>query len=120
LHALDLAGLCVPEIQFFSARGADGALLGVGALKRLDATHAELKSMHTAVAARGQGVGRAIVAHLLATARAAGFSRVSLETGSMAAYVPARTLYATFGFTPCPPFGSYRDSPNSVCMTLTL
>lgn len=120
VYALDLAGLLDPAVRFFSHRGTDGVLRGIGALKRLDAQHAELKSMHTAHAARGQGVGKAMVAHLLAVARAAGFTRVSLETGSMEAYVPARALYASFGFTACPPFGGYRESPNSVCMTLAL
>ncbi len=120
VYALDLSGLLDPAVRFFSHRGTDGELRGIGALKRLDAQHAELKSMHTAHAARGQGVGKAMVAHLLAVARAAGFTRVSLETGSMEAYVPARALYASFGFTACPPFGGYRVSPNSVCMTLAL
>lgn len=118
VYALDLAGLLDPAVSFFSIRAP--ALVAIGALKRLDPTHAELKSMHTAHAARGQGHGRTMVAHLLETARARGFTRVSLETGSMDAYVPARTLYAAFGFTPCPPFGNYKASPNSVCMTLSL
>jgi len=119
VHALDVSGLVGPAVSFFSCRD-DGRLLGVGALKQLDERHAELKSMHTAAAARGQGVGRAMVGHLLATARARGCRRVSLETGTMAAFEPARALYASVGFAPCPPFADYPDSPNSVCMTLLL
>ena len=76
--------------------------------------------MHTVAAARGQGVGRAMVTHLLALARRRGYGRVSLETGTMEAFGPARALYAGFGFEPCEPFGDYRDSPFSVCMTMQI
>jgi putative acetyltransferase len=119
VHALDLDGLLDPAVTFFSFRRG-GELLGVGALKQLDARHAELKSMHTAQAARGRGVGRAMLAHLLRVAGDRGYHRVSLETGSMTAFAPARSLYASAGFTPCEPFGSYRPSPNSTFMTLLL
>jgi putative acetyltransferase len=119
VHALDVDALCDPAVSFFSCRRG-GRLLGVGALKRLDTNHAELKSMHTTAAARGQGVGRAMVEHLLATARERGYRRVSLETGTMEAFAPARLLYLSSGFTVCPPFAGYFESPNSVCMTLEL
>jgi putative acetyltransferase len=119
VHALDVSGLLSPDVSFFSAR-EQGQLLGVGALKQLDALHAEIKSMHTAQAARGRGVARAMLEHLLATARQRGRTRVSLETGTMAAFVPARSLYESVGFQPCEPFGDYWDSPNSDCMTLAL
>ena len=119
VHALDSAGLRHEDVTFFSAR-LDGTLLGVGALRQLDAGHAELKSMHTLASARGRGVGRAMVEHLLAVARERGCRRVSLETGTMAAFAPARALYASVGFVPCPPFASYRTTPNSMCMTLLL
>src|SRR5579864_1500469 len=89
VHALDVDGLADADIEFFSFR-LDGELLGVGALKRLDAGHAEVKSMHTAERARRAGVGRAMVEHLLGVARRRGFGRVSLETGSMEAFAPAR------------------------------
>jgi putative acetyltransferase len=117
VFALELDGLLDPAVTFFSARAGDGELLGVGALKELDPEHAELKSMHTAAAARRRGVGRALVEHLLQVAAARGCRRVSLETGSMAAFAPARTLYAAAGFEPCGPFGDYRESPNSSYMT---
>jgi putative acetyltransferase len=118
-HALDVAGLLADGVSFFSVR-EDGRLLGVGALRHIDGSHAELKSMHTAEAARGRGVGRAMVEHLLGVARARGYRRVSLETGSMAAFAPARALYASVGFVPCAPFADYPDSPNSFYMTLEL
>ena len=119
VHALDVDGLLGPAVTFVSCR-SDGVLLGVGALKRLDGDHAELKSMHVVEEARGRGVGRAILDHLLAVAREGGFRRVSLETGSMEAFAPARSLYESAGFAPCAPFGDYWDSPNSTCMTLSL
>jgi putative acetyltransferase len=119
VHALDPDALLDPAILFFSYR-RDGEVLAVGALKQIDGGHAELKSMHTAQAVRGQGIGRAMVEHLLGAARERGFRRVSLETGSMPAFAPARALYANAGFTPCGPFGDYRPSRNSTFMTLRL
>jgi putative acetyltransferase len=119
VYALDVDALADPSVTFFSFR-AGGELLGVAALKQLSADHAELKSMHTAEAARGQGIGRRLVEHLLAVARERGYARVSLETGAGPAFAPARELYARAGFAPCPPFGDYRASPNSTCMTLAL
>ena len=119
VHALDLAALRKPEITFWTA-WRDAELLGCGALKELDPTHGEIKSMRTASARRRTGVGRAVLAHIVAEARARSYSRLSLETGSMEAFAPARRLYETFGFTYCPPFGDYADDPNSVFMTRVL
>jgi putative acetyltransferase len=119
VHALDVSGLVDPAVTFFSFR-ADGKLLAVGAIRRIDDSHAELKSMHTAEEARGQGLGRAMVDHLIGVARERGFNQVSIETGTMEAFVPARSLYTNVGFQPCEPFGEYTYSPNSVCMTLLL
>jgi putative acetyltransferase len=116
VHALDLEGLLDPAITFFSVR-SDGEVLGVGALKLLDDGHAELKSMHTALAARRRGVGRALVEHLLEVAAERGVRRVSLETGAAEAFAPARTLYASFGFVPCGPFGDYPPTRNNTFMT---
>ena len=99
-HALDDDQLAAdPAIWFFSYRTGAGALklLAVGALKLLDAGHAEIKSMHTAEEARGRGVGRAMVERLLAEARARGFTRVSLETGTGEPFAAARALYARAG-----------------------
>lgn len=119
VHALDLDGLLDPTVTFFSVR-LDGELLGVGAVKQLDHEHIELKSMHTARAARGRGIGRRLVRHLLDVAAERAARRVSLETGSMAAFAPARALYAKAGFSECEPFADYRPSPYSTFMTLRL
>ncbi len=119
VHALDIDGLLDPAVAFFSFR-ADGELLAIGALKELDEHHAELKSMHTVQVARGQGIGRAMLDHLIAAAGVRGFARLSLETGVQPAFAPARLLYASAGFGTCGPFGDYRASPNSTFMSLLL
>jgi len=119
VHALPAERLRDPAVTLFGARRA-GELLGVGAIRRLDAAHAELKSMHTLAEARGQGVGRAMLNHLLRFAAASGYQQVSLETGTMATFEPARTMYESAGFRPCRPFGEYTVNPYSVCMTLAL
>ncbi|HKT59900.1 MAG TPA: GNAT family N-acetyltransferase [Gemmatimonadales bacterium] len=118
-HALDLSALKAREVTFWSAWEND-AVVGVGALKRLSAEHGEIKSMHTAEAARGRGVGSALLRRIMATARARGMTRLSLETGSWPYFLPARALYARHGFVECPPFGEYREDPNSVFMTVSL
>ena len=117
--ALDVDGLLDPAVTFISYRDGD-ILLGVAAIKELDPEHAEIKSMHTAAEARGLGVGRALVDHLVATAAGRGYHRVSLETGTMEAFAPARALYANVGFEPCGPFGDYAESPDNTFMTLEL
>ena len=118
-HALDLSGLRDPSVAFFSAWDAE-TLLAVGALKRLDASHGEIKSMHTAAAARGRGVGRAMLAHIEAHGRRCGLKRLSLETGTLAAFAPARALYLASGYQECPPFSTYTEDPYSVFMTKAL
>ena len=119
VHALDLAKLRQPDITFWSAW--DGALLlGCGALKELDRHHGEVKSMRTPNALRRRGAGRALLATIVDTARARGYRRLSLETGSMAAFSPAQRLYQSVGFEFCGPFGDYIEDPNSVFMTLAL
>ena len=117
--ALDADGLLDPAITFFSFR-ADGELLGVGAIRELDPEHAEIKSMHTVAAARGRGVGRAVLDHLLGVARARGYRRVSLETGTMPEFAPARALYHSAGFTACGPFDGYPPSEDNCFMTLAI
>ena len=119
VYALDVDALLDPAVTFFSYR-AGGELLGVAALKRLDDEHAEIKSMHTAAAARGRGIGRSLVDHLVAVARERGHRRLSLETGAGPAFAAARSLYASARFTPCGPFGEYVPSPNSAYMTRSL
>lgn len=119
VHALSLASLESPDVTVWSAWDGD-EVLGCGALKELDASHGEVKSMRTRAAARGRGVGAAILATILAEARARGYQRLSLETGSEEHFAPARRLYARHGFEQCPPFADYTDDPNSVFMTRTL
>lgn len=119
MHALSPDGLLQPDVTLFGFR-RDGQLLAIGALKQVDSRRAELKSMHTAWPARGQGIGRAMLEHLIATARDRGYRQLSLETGTAAAFAPARSLYANAGFAPCRPFGSYAPSRNSTFMTLPL
>jgi putative acetyltransferase len=116
-HALEVDSLLDPAVTLFSIRRR-GELVAIGALKRLDDQHAELKTMHTAEHVRGLGIGRAMLDHLLAVARECGFEDVSLETGVHEAFAPARSLYASAGFAPCDPFGDYRRSPNATYMTM--
>ena len=119
VHALDASELAGDDVTFFTIRD-DGELLGMGALKQLDPTHAEVKSMHTTAAARGRGVARAMLVHLVEAARARGCTRVSLETGSQDAFAPARSLYRSVGFEPCGPFNGYWEGSTSVFLTLEL
>jgi putative acetyltransferase len=121
VHALDVDALAAPHVTFCSARDTtDGTLLGVGALAEVARGHGELKSMHTAAAARRRGVAGALLEHLVGLAAERGYARVSLETGSQDGFAAARGLYARAGFTECGPYGSYRPSPYSTFMTLDL
>lgn len=118
-HALDITDLQSPDISVWTIWDGD-ELLGVGALKRLSSDHGEVKSMHTAKAVRRRGAGRAMLQHIIATARARGLSRLSLETGSWEYFRPAWALYRRHGFVECPPFADYAPDPNSVFMSLDL
>ncbi|MFB2781310.1 GNAT family N-acetyltransferase [Shewanella mangrovisoli] len=119
VHALDLDGLRQPNIRFWTLW--DGRnLAGCGALKWLDAEHAEIKSMRTAATYKQQGIASKVLQHLINDAKAAGVQRLSLETGSMAFFQPARNLYAKFGFELCGPFANYVLDPNSLFMTKKL
>jgi putative acetyltransferase len=117
--ALDVEELADPSVTFFSAR-RDGVLMGVAALKHLDRSTAELKSMHTREDERGRGVGRAILEHILDFARSQGYLEANLETGTTEEFAAARALYASSGFRPCAPFGQYEASPYNTFMTLRL
>jgi putative acetyltransferase len=119
VHALDLTGLRDPAVTVWTAW--DGAvLLGCAALKELDPAHGEVKSMRTAAAARGRGVATDLLRHLVDQARARGYRRLSLETGSQDFFAPARRLYTRHGFVACPPFADYTDDPNSTYLTREL
>lgn len=118
-HFLPIDGLRQPSVSVWSIWEKD-ALLGCGALKDLGDGTGEIKSMHTREVLRGKGLGRRMLAHILAEARRRGYTALFLETGSMDAFIPARRLYEAHGFTYCGPFGDYTNDPNSTFMTLSL
>ena len=119
VHALDIEALRKPEITFWTA-WENGELLGCGALKELDSTHAEIKSMRTSSKHLRKGVAKSIVSRLLEEAQKRRYSRISLETGSEAPFEPARKLYSSFGFIECEPFANYLPDPLSTFMTKEL
>ena len=110
-HVLPAQSLRSPDIRFFTARGPGGELFGVGALQTLEPGHGEVKSMRTAPAALGLGVGRAILERLIAEARESGMTKLSLETGNSPLFDAANRLYLNSGFTRCEPFGCYKPTP---------
>jgi len=116
VYALDASKLFSPDITVFGAR-IDGELVGVGAIRKLDAHHAELKSMHTLAKSRGSGVGKAMVAHIEQFAKEQGVKRISLETGATEPFKPARQLYESLGYQDCEAFGDYVLSEDNTCMT---
>jgi len=119
IHALNLEGLREADITFWSV-WTDSQLMGCGALKELDARHGEIKSMRTATTHLRKGVAQSLLKHIIAEAKHRGYERLSLETGSMKAFEPARRLYTRFGFEECKPFAHYTNDPNSVFMTMKL
>jgi putative acetyltransferase len=119
VHALDVDALADPSISFWSA-WIDGELAGIGALKAIDASRGELKSMRVDDRFLGAGVGRALLRHLMASARERGMTSLWLETGSTPEFVPAQRLYASEGFVECGPFEGYALDPFSVFMTRAL
>lgn len=119
IHMMDASELAIPAVRFFVMRDV-GMPVGMGAFKRIDDAHAEIKSMHVLAEMRGRGLSRRMLTHLIDEARAAGFRRLSLETGVQPTFVAARALYAKAGFTECPPFEGYWNDPNSVFMTRQL
>lgn len=119
IHMMDASELASPDIAFFVMRDA-GRPVAMGAYKRIDGAHAEIKSMHVLAEERGRGLSRQMLAHLVAEARADGLKRLSLETGVQPTFIAARALYERAGFTYCPPFEGYGADPNSVFMTRPL
>ncbi len=115
-HALDLDALRKPEITFWSVWDGD-ALVGCGAIKRLDAGHAELKSLRTAPIRKRSGIATLLLEHIVSETKRMGFTRLSLETGTAEFFLPARKLYEKFGFIHCAPFADYQPDPNSTFMT---
>jgi putative acetyltransferase len=119
IHMLDASKLAAPGISFFVMRDK-GEAIGMGAVKRIDDAHAEIKSMHILAERRGEGLSRVMLDHLVAHALSLGFTRLSLETGSQPIFKPARGLYARAGFAECAAFEGYRPDPNSTFMTRTI
>lgn len=119
IHMMDKGALAAPGIRFFVLRDG-GVPLAMGAFKRIDATHAEIKSMHVLHEARGRGLSKTMLDHLVTEAAKEGFTRLSLETGVQPTFIAARGLYERAGFTDCPPFEGYAPDPNSVFMTKAL
>lgn len=119
IHALNLEGLKKPEITFWSAWERD-ELVGCGALKELDAKHGEIKSMRTSLLYLRKGVAKKLLEHIIEEAKRRGYKRLSLETGSIDTFEPAKRLYASFGFQYCKPFSDYIFDSNSVFMTKEL
>lgn len=119
VHALPIDKLRQPDVTFWTV-WADAELLGCGALRELDVDHGEIKSMRTSLVHRRRGAARVMLEHIIAEAQRRGYARLSLETGSMPAFAPARRLYEQFGFAHCEPFGDYHEDPNSVFMTRAL
>jgi putative acetyltransferase len=117
--ALDATGLSAANVTFWTAWQGD-ALVGFGALKELDDTHGEVKSMRAAPTARGTGVGRAMLDHIVAEARKRGYARLSLETGTATLHAPAIALYRSAGFTSCDAFADYQPSPYNQFFGLAL
>lgn len=109
---LDIAGLCRPDVTFWSA-WRETALLGCAALRALEPDHGEIKGMRTAPDQLRRGAGAALMSHILGVARTRGLRRLSLETGTTSAFDAAHALYRQFGFTESAPFGPYRADPAS-------
>lgn len=116
VYALDASKLFSPDITVFGAR-INGELVAVGAMRKLNVDHAELKSMHTLAKSRGLGVGKAMVAHIEDFAQSSGIERISLETGTSEAFKPARELYKSLEYRSCEAFGEYVLSEDNMCMT---
>lgn len=119
IHMMDASELAISDVAFYVMRLDDGPI-GMGAFKRLEPGHAEIKSMHILLEYRGQGLSRQMLDHLMAEAALVGITLLSLETGAQAMFVAARRLYSKAGFEECAPFADYRLDPNSVYMTRTL
>jgi len=92
-------------------------VVGCVALKQLNLKHGEIKSMRTAANARNQGVASTLLSHVLQVAEARQYRQISLETGAMDFFKPARQLYEKNGFRYCQAFADYKPDANSCFMT---
>jgi len=112
-HILGVAALCAPDVRFWVAR-REGVAHGCGALRIDAAGYGEVKRMYVTPEARGQNVGRAILACIEDQAAREGLALMRLETGIHQA--AAHALYRSGGYAKCAPFGEYRPDPLSVFM----
>ncbi|MCR8660305.1 GNAT family N-acetyltransferase [Paenibacillus endoradicis] len=119
IHALNVAGLKQDDVTFYSV-WEDEEIMGCGALKELTTKHGEVKSMRTVEKYLRKGVSKSMLQHIINEAKMRNYTKLSLETGAMEAFLPARRLYESFGFTYCEPFDKYTDDPNSRFMTLQI
>lgn len=119
VFAFDADKLRASDVTFWTAWNS-GQLVGCAALKEISANEAEIKSMRTTTASRRTGAGRALLQHLIDTARCRGYHTLFLETGSGPAFEAAHHLYRSTGFQSCGPFGSYDDNGFSVFMRMAL
>ena len=118
-HVLDIPGLKVSSIKFWSLWD-ENLLIGCGALKFLDETHGEFKSIRVADKFRGKGTGEKIISHLISEAKKLGIKKLSVETGTGEFFLPARKLFQKFGFKKCEPFAHYKEDPNSCYYSLNI
>ena len=115
-HVLDIPGLKVPSIKFWSLYNND-QLMGCGALKFLDKGHGEFKSIRIHDNFRKKGHGAIVINHLISEAKKLDIKRLSIETGAGDFFIPARKLFKSCGFEPCEPFAHYKEDINSVYLT---
>ena len=118
-HVLDIDGLKNPSIKFWSL-WENEKLMGCGALKFLNESHGEFKSIRVADQYRGKGYGKKIISHLIAEAKELKIKKISIETGSGEFFKSARRLFKNFGFEKCEPFSHYKTDANSCYMTLEI
>ena len=118
-HVLDIPGLKVPSIKFWSL-WEDNKLMGCGALKFLDKEHGEFKSIRIHDNFRNQGQGINVINHLINEAKKLKIKRLSIETGAGDFFIPARKLFKKTGFTECKPFAHYKEDINSVYLTMLI
>jgi putative acetyltransferase len=119
VHALDLTALESPDVTFWSF-WVDHKLAGIGALKELDNEHGEIKSMRTSTNFLRKGIARKLLAHIINQANTRSYKKLSLETGTMDAFLPAQMLYKQFGFKECEPFDNYQEDHYSMFMSKSI
>ena len=115
-HVLDIPGLKIPSIKFWSLWEND-KLMGCGALKFLNNNHGEFKSIRVHDDFRNKKNGIKVINHLIIEAKKLKVKKLSIETGAGKFFAPARKLFNSSGFKPCPPFAHYKEDINSLYFT---